>query len=380
MKINVIKGKKQRKRKESKRNQFCIKSLRMLGVNAAGIKSKLTSFKNILNELKPAVFFIEETKQKDEGKLKFENYDVFEHVRDNRKGGGGLALGCLKDLQAVYVRGGDQEVEALSVDIFVKNFKIRCCVAYGCQESDLEKRKDSFWDYLAEEVSLAEQAEAGFILHMDGNLWAGDKIIPGDPRNQNRNGKIFQKILEEHQNLTVVNSLPQCEGLITRARNKDGKIEESVLDFFIVCNRVLPYVRKMKIDTNKKHVLTNYARVRIDGKTTESDHFTQYIDLDLEIDGIRKEKREILNFKNEEGQKKFRKLTSENERFSKCFKTNAPLHKLKNNIASKEHDCDECNYKYKGETEMNVHLRKDHMDISKSHCNKCEEKFNNRKT
>ena len=30
-------------------------------------------------------------------------------------------------------------------------------------------------------------------------------------------------------------------------------------------------------------------------------------------------------------------------------------------------------------TEMNVHLRKDHMDIITSHCNKCEEKFNNRK-
>ena len=62
IKMNVIKSKRQRKRIKLKRNNSCKKSLRMLGVNAAGIKSKITSFKNVLNELKPAVFFLEETK------------------------------------------------------------------------------------------------------------------------------------------------------------------------------------------------------------------------------------------------------------------------------------------------------------------------------
>ena len=218
---------------------------------------------------------------KDTGKLKFENFDVFELVRQSQNGGGGLALGCAKELQAAWVREGDDEVEALSVDIFVKNLKIRCCVAYGCQESDKEDRKNAFWDYMDEEVSLAEQSEAGFVLHMDGNLWAGQNIIPGDPKSQNRNGKKFQNFLEQHPNLTVVNSLPLCTGLITRSRNKDGKSEVSVLDFFVVCDRVLPYVMRMKIDENKEFVLTNYARVRIDGKATDSDHNTQYMDLDM---------------------------------------------------------------------------------------------------
>ena len=36
---------------------------------------------------------------------------------------------------------GNDLVEALSVDIFLKNIKIRCCVAYGPQESDNVKRK-----------------------------------------------------------------------------------------------------------------------------------------------------------------------------------------------------------------------------------------------
>ena len=167
----------------------------------------------MLLDLQPSVFFVEETKYKDTGKLKFDNYVIFELVRENREGGG-LALGCAKDLNPVWVREGDDSVEALSVEIFVKKMKIRCCVAYGCQECDSIDRKEAFWTYLDEEVLEADSSESGFILHFDGNLWAGKDIIPNDPRPQNRNGKLFEEFLKRHPHLTVVNDLPQCERLI----------------------------------------------------------------------------------------------------------------------------------------------------------------------
>ena len=300
--------------------------MKILGVNAAGLRSKITSFRNVINELKPVVFFVEETKLKDEGRIKIENYDIFENVRKNRDGGGGLALGCLKELQGVLVRTGEEKVEALSVDIFFKHQKIRCCVAYGCQESDNLENKENFWNYLYEEIELAEQNNAGFILHFDGNLWAGDRIIPGDPKMQNRNGKLFQQFLEQHPTLTVVNALDLCEGLITRARNKNGKMEESILDFFVVCNKVLPYVKKMVIDEQKKYILTNYTRVRQDGKATDSDHFTQYLELDLVIESSKNERVEIFDYKKKQNQEKFQELTSKTIKFTKCFKNMLPLH------------------------------------------------------
>ena len=105
---------------------------------------------------------------------------------------------------------------------------------------------------------MARNSGGGFVLHFDGNLWAGKDIIPGDPRPQNRNGKLFQEFLARNSHLTVVNSLSICEGIITRRRIKDGVLEESVLDFFVVCDLVLPHVTKMVIDDKKKHVLTNY--------------------------------------------------------------------------------------------------------------------------
>ena len=196
-----------------------------MGVNSAGLRPKLKTFKKVINDLQPSVFFIEETKYQNAGMLKLDNYHIFELVRQSKDGGGGLALGCLHELQPAWVREGDDQVEALSVEIYLKNMKIRCCVVYNCQETDLVERKEAFWTYLDEEVQFADQADNGFVLQFDGNLWAGEKIIPGDPRPQNRNGKMFQHFLERHPHLTVVNSLPQCQGLITRSRIRNDRVE-----------------------------------------------------------------------------------------------------------------------------------------------------------
>ena len=149
-----------------------------MGVNAAGLRPKLVTFKKILNELKPSVFLIEETKYKDEGKLKIENYIIFELVRKSRDGGGGLALGCIKELNPVWVGDGGNDVEALSVVISVREMKIRCCVAFGCQESSKIENKIKLWEYLNEEVQKSKSLGSGLIVHFDGNLWAGPKIIP----------------------------------------------------------------------------------------------------------------------------------------------------------------------------------------------------------
>jgi hypothetical protein len=311
------------KRKSAKRFK---KSLRFMGVNAAGLKSKLSSFKKVLTDLRPSVFLVEETKYKEAGHLKVgDDFIIYELVRKSENGGGGLALGCLKDLNPCWVSEGNDQVEALSVDIFLKNIKIKCCVAYGPQEGDNVEKKEAFWEHLDKEVEEASKAGAGFVLQFDGNLWAGDKVIPGDPRPQNKNGKLFVEFLERNPNLTVVNSLPQCQGLITRSRVKDGVVEESVLDFFIVCSLVLPYITKMVIDDRKSHILTNYKQVRKTGKAIDSDHFTEYLDMDLEVIKEKPERMELFNFKNKQSQEKFRILTSETKEFTECFSGKKPL-------------------------------------------------------
>ena len=296
-----------------------------MGVNSAGLRSKLTSFKKVVSELKPSVFFIQETKYKEPGRIKMDNYIIYELVRKSRDGGGGLAIGVDKDLQPAWVREGDDQVEALSVEIFLKNMKIRCCNAYGCQENESIDKKEAFWTFLDEEVAEAEKQGSGFILHFDGNLWAGSEIIPKDPRPQNKNGKLFEQFLNRNPHLTVVNALPLCEGLITRSRKNKGNQEESILDFFVVCNQVLPFVTKMVIDEEKRHILTNYQSVKTEKKAINSDHYTEYMDVNIEFKSEKPEREEIHDYKNKESQEKFKALTTQTKEFTRCFESIKPL-------------------------------------------------------
>lgn len=79
-------------------------------MNAAGLRAKLLTFKKVIHELKPSVFFLEETKFRDCGNWKLDNYIIYELVRESRDGGGGLALGVSKELHPAWVREGDDNI------------------------------------------------------------------------------------------------------------------------------------------------------------------------------------------------------------------------------------------------------------------------------
>jgi hypothetical protein len=81
----------------------------------------------------------------------------------------------------------------------------------------------------------------------------------------------------------------------------------------------------MVIDCEKKFILTNYRKVGKTGKAIDSDRFTEFMDLDIEVEAERSERLDIFNFKEEEAQAKFKNLTSDTKYFTNCFDDDAPL-------------------------------------------------------
>ena len=304
-------------RRGYKGKYYIEKRLRVIGINANGISPKFPSLDFVIKELNPSIICLQETKLRKTGKLKSENckkYINFELVRKHSHGGG-LATMVKSELEPVWIAEGDDQVELLVVEVRVKELKIRIINAYGPQESDSVERKTLFWARIQSEVISATEAGSAVIIEMDGNFHCGDEIIRGDPNKINNNGKMFQTFMEENPNLFLLNSSEKCDGLITRRRQKNDKLEQAILDFVLVSEELKPYFQQMKIDEERKFALTSF----LNGKVKESDHFTMIVDLGMKIKKKRPVREEYFNFKCNEGQAKFMEILNTERTLQDCF-------------------------------------------------------------
>ena len=321
------KGNKKHKRSECRNRIKKSEILKVYGVNAAGIRSKIKSFDQVLKQLKPQIWMLQETKLRANETLKCEASDDFQIYYLNRQEsqGGGLALGVIKDIESTLIREGDDDIEVLSVQAVLGKIPVRIIIGYGPQENALKEKKNNFWGFIEREINEAELKGHGVLVQMDGNLHAGAELIKDDPNQQNRNGKLFMDFLERNKSITVVNALNICEGLITRKRDVKTKTEEAVLDFFLVNDRLRPFLKKMLIDEGREFSLSNFAQIKKNEKVIETDHNPLIVDFDIEVIGRKPERQEMFNLKNKTCQEAFKEETENNEKLLNCFKTNLPL-------------------------------------------------------
>ena len=103
------------------------------------------------------------------------NYQIYYLSRKDSEGGG-LAIGVHNDIESTLVREGDDEKEAIVVQIEIGNKEVRIIVAYGPQENAKKEKKEAFWKFLEEESIKAELLGHGLIIQMDANVHGGAKI------------------------------------------------------------------------------------------------------------------------------------------------------------------------------------------------------------
>ena len=135
-------------------------ALKILSCNSFGLRSKLFSFSQVLNNIDLSMFCLQETHLLKEGSVKFKrekDFQMFEKLCET-KSGGGLVIGALKELNPIWIGDVEKEVEALSIKISVSNRDIRVVNAYGPQEYDDILKKINFWKHLDNEVFEADKA------------------------------------------------------------------------------------------------------------------------------------------------------------------------------------------------------------------------------
>ena len=128
-------------------------SFSIFSTNAAGLKFKVQSLKNELKNCQAAVFSIQESHFVKKGKLKIENYEIFEAIRKKQKGG--TIIGAHKALHPILISEYSDDFELIVIEIKIKNKEIRIMSGYGPQETWPEADRIPFFMALEQEIIKA---------------------------------------------------------------------------------------------------------------------------------------------------------------------------------------------------------------------------------
>ena len=293
------------------------RSFKIIGNNSAGLSGKKDSFENLIKEFSPGVVMIQETKLYKKGTIQVENYSVFENIRGKGEGGGLLTL-VHSNLEPTR-RNTKMCQNFLIVEAKLKNKRSRFLNAYGVQETATIEEKSEFYSILDEEICLTLNAGHMLCLEMDANAKLGNRVIKGDPHQMSSNGKQLFNLVERY-NLVVVNATDRCFGIITRIKRMQTVTEESILDYFIVCQEFYLMVTSLKIDEDRKYVLTKFVKSKKRSYTVESDHNPLIMEVDISWDmKVKMDRVEIYNLRNSECQEKFFHFTNNSDMLTKCL-------------------------------------------------------------
>ena len=217
----------------------------------------------------------------------------------------------------------DSILEILTIQIKIGQYNIRIINAYGPQEGaghEYQAKVTEFYSTLDQEVKNAFNANCLLYLEFDANAKVGSQYIKGDNHSISQNG-IFLVDFVTRNNLVICNGTSLCEGSVTRERTTINGTESSIIDFVITCQDMYQYMTKMKID--KDNALARYSKKKNRSIVSKSDHHLLVCDFNIRWSSNLKEskvpRQKMFNFKDQEGQKKYKILTSQNV-LSDCFK------------------------------------------------------------
>ena len=101
-----------------------------------------------------------------------------------------------------------------------------------------------------------------------------------------------------------------------------NNIEESVIDFVLISSDLVQKLVSINIDEEKNNVLASVTNTKKGVITHESDHNSIITEFNLTWEHtVEDERIEIFNFKDENGQKKFKQITENTTSLSAIFDT-----------------------------------------------------------
>ena len=216
------------------------------------------------------------------------------------------------------------------VEVKVNKVEIRIISGYGPQENLPDSERAAFYIALDVEIERACLAGKKVIISMDANAKLGKEWIPNDRHNICKNGKLLENILKKHK-LIVGNGHLKCKGVITRKRVTTRSTEESSIDMIILSQELANYVQNILVDEQQNHSLTRITQTKAGVIVKKSDHNVIITELEIPWNpSQKKDKIQLLNFKDKKCQKIFSEETSKDAYLSSAFESDQNLNEQTN--------------------------------------------------
>ena len=257
------------RRGKSRRN--ALTKFKFLLNNVRGLKTKMTTTKRIIEEEKPVMFALVETKLRKNDVIETEFPDYKMERVDRDEDGGGVLIAIRKTLKQTWIT--TKECKQHNCDmLWVKmdNNKIRMKIGIVYMPQESRTKVDTLKEiYSVIEAEIFEAAEGNYHLLLLGDL--NCKIgkstieIKGNTDQVTKGGRLLLQMVKRCR-LAIGNAQDVCQGLWTRIEGN----ERSVLDYVIMFEDDIDMLRKMEVDEDK--IITPYY---IDTSTNErkySDH------------------------------------------------------------------------------------------------------------
>ena len=195
--------------------------------NVRGIKSKIDSLIELVDDFDPTIICLVETHLLKEEEIKIEGYSTI-FRNDNTVNSGGILIAVKDNIKTVTLEVEQEQEVGQSIWVVINNNKsiIRIGTIYGPQEN---KTKNSdlkiMYKNIAKQIHKAKENQEQVLLLGDFNAKVG-KEIEDNKETVTKGGRQLPQLLRSN-NLEMINkNKEKCKGLWTRVQEK----EESILD------------------------------------------------------------------------------------------------------------------------------------------------------
>ena len=288
-------------RKRVKKIRRELTNFKLMYSNINHLKSKMESLKSILEETKPAVVALVETKMAEKEKMEMEGYTPYPLNRNQH--GGGVLLLVKKELKNLVVVVQEQiEVgEVMWITLSNNRNNIRIGVVYAPQEKVKVEELKIMYKSIKEQIKEAKAKKQEVLIVGDFNCKVGD-IVPGNTEEITKGGRLLMELVKS-QNLKILNTSKKCTGLWTWVKGE----KKSVLDYMIIEAENEDLVREMWIDNDREYT----PKHLVDGRYVYTDHNTMMLEMNWNMRYREKEKtRTCINSKTKS---QFNEKTSKGE-------------------------------------------------------------------